>query len=310
MSILDYEHDELSSIIWDKHHQMRSGVKSFIYNSLEMFFIKEGIKGDTSFVKDIIIASSLATYYFTNFSDCDFKIIIDMDEFKRSNPSYNKYTNDDVLEKLIDDGRESNWLTASIPGTEHIIDVYFIEIHEFTEDKYIKYDSLYSITKNKWIKIPQKINTEGNPSYILDRAKEKAKDYLDQLSLDISQAKRSTLDWYVLIDYLKLIDDDEKEEFYGEMKKILNEINESVEKLIQDREMIKLLRKETFNKKELDSQFEQLMGSFNYADGNLIFKIVQRYGYMRILTDLSTLFKNKKIRVDKINTVNKILQGI
>ena len=112
------------------------------------------------------------------------------------------------------------------------------------------------------------------------------------------------------MDYLKSIDSDEKEEFYGEMKKVLNEINESVEKLIQDREMVKLLRKETFNKKDLDSQFEQLMGSFNYADGNLIFKIVQRYGYMRILTDLAKLFDNKKIKVDKIDTVNNILSSI
>jgi len=310
VSILDYEHDELSPVIWDKQHQMRSGIKSFIYNSLEMFFMRENIKGDTHFVKDIIIASSLATYYFQENSDMDVKIIIDMDEFKENNPNYNKYTNDDVLDRLIDDGRESSWLTAAIPGTAHVLDVYFIEIDEFTEDKYIKYDSLYSITKNKWIKIPQKINTEGNPSYILDRAKEKAKDYLDQLSLDISQAKRSTLDWYVLMDYLKSIDSDEKEEFYGEMKKVLNEINESVEKLIQDREMVKLLRKETFNKKDLDSQFEQLMGSFNYADGNLIFKIVQRYGYMRILTDLAKLFDNKKIKVDKIDTVNNILSSI
>ena len=136
--------------------------------------MKEGIKGDTSFVKDIIIASSLATFYYTPLSDLDIKIIIDMDEFKENNTSYNKYTNDDVLEKLIDDGRESSWLTSSIPGTAHVLDVYFIEIDEFTEDKYIKYDSLYSITKSKWIKIPQKINTEGNPSYILDRAKSKA----------------------------------------------------------------------------------------------------------------------------------------
>ncbi len=309
MSILDYEHDTLSPIIWDKQNKMKPGIKNFIYSSLEMFFIKKNLEGDSFFVKDIVIASSLATYYFTDLSDLDTKIIIDMDEFKKHNPGYTNQPNEDILDNLIDEGREGSWLTAAIPGTAHVLDVYFIEQEDFTEDKYIKYDSLFSVTRNTWYKTPQKINTEGNPSYILDRAKEKARDYLDQISLDLSKAKRSTMDFYILMDFLKSLDEDDLRQFYGEVKKILNEINDSVEKLIQDREMLKVLRKETFDKKELDSQFEQLMGSFNYADGNLIFKIVQRYGYMRILTDLKKMFKNRRINVDNIDTVNTILNS-
>jgi len=153
MSILDYEHDRLSPIIWDNQNHIKPGIKNFIYNSLEMFFMKEGIEGDSSFVRDIIIASSLATYYYQNTSDLDIKIIIDMNIFKKSNPIYLDYPNEDVLDDLIKKGRDGSWLTAIIPSTAHVIDVYFIDIEEFTEDKYIKYDSLYSITKKKWIKI-------------------------------------------------------------------------------------------------------------------------------------------------------------
>lgn len=309
MSILDYEHNNLCPEIWDKDNNIKSGIKNFIYNSIDMFFLKEGINGDISFVEGILVASSLATYYYVDTSDLDVKIIINIPLFKKYNPKYYDIDDADLCEHLVDLGRESSWLTAVIPQTAHVLDVYFIDYNEFTEDKYIKYDSLYSISSNKWIKSPQKINTQGNPSYILDRAKEKAKDYLDQLSLDISQARRDVLDFYILMDYLKSLDEDEIFQFYDEIQERVDEINESVEVLLQDREMLKLLRKETFNKKELDSQLAQLMGSLNYADGNLIFKIVQRYGYMRILTDLKKLFKNKRITVDKIKTVDKILNS-
>jgi len=307
MSILDYQHDTLSPRIWRSTGELRQGVQEFIFDSLKAFFEHEDITGWEEFVKRIYIGSSLATYFYTETSDLDVKVIVDVDSFRENNKRMESLFDDDILEYLIDAGRKSYWLTAMVPGTLHVLDFYFYSTTEAKEINLLKYDSLYDVIENKWIKEPKKLIGGLSPIAVLNFAKEKAQPYLDSLTLNIAKTKRDTIDLMVLIDYLKTLDGDDLSSYAMAVVESLDVVNNDIEELIEDRDIIRNLRHTTFEKKELRSELEKIMGSINYSDENLIFKVLQRYGYMRILSEIKELFRDKHISLEEIPELAEIL---
>jgi hypothetical protein len=119
--------------------------------------------------------------------------------------------------------------------------------------------------------------------------------------------KRDSVDFLVLRDYIKTLDSDDLGVLYTDFKTALQRVNADVKLLMQDRDLIKGLRKNSFHRKDLKTNLEYLMGSLNYADDNLLFKLVQRYGYMRILSEVKLLMKDGKITSDEVEDLIDIL---
>ena len=307
MSILDYQQDDLSPAIWRPNYTLRSGVEQFIESALRGFFEHAGIIGQDEFIQGILIGSSLATYYYTETSDLDVKVVIAVSIFKEFNPNFKDMSDNDLLEKLISAGRESFWLTALVPGTLHVLDIYFLSLEEANNINLLKFDSLYDVLDKKWIKRPQKLMGGYSPSIILEYAKERAQNYIDSLTIDIAKTRRDTVDLVLLIDYLKSLDKDDLGSIAKDLDILLEQVNTDIESLVTDREFIKDLRHRAFKKETLDSELEKLMGSINYSDENLIFKILQRYGYMRILSEIKELYEDKFLSLDEIDELGKIL---
>lgn len=307
-SILDYQRSDLCPDIWTPAHVLKKGIKKFILSSIDGFFEEHDIQGYTEFVVDILVGSALATYFYKEDSDLDIKIVIDIPTFQKNNPNFEGQTEDDILLALKKLGRSSMWLTTIIPGTSHPIDAYFISNREATEENLVKYDSLYSFILDDWIKYPKKLQEDLSPSYILNYAKDIAKRYLDKISLDIEQVKRDSIDFIMLHDYMKTLDKADLKQLYVDFNTALDKINKSVEDVVQDKEIIKNLRKKVFSDKELNNDFEKIMGSINFSDENLIFKIIQRYGYMRILSEISRLYNDdQEITPDEVNDILEIV---
>lgn len=307
MSILDYQQDELSPVIWRPDGTLRIGIKQFIYSALDGFFKHQKIEGSQEFVKGILIGSSLATYYYTETSDLDVKVIISLPIFKEYNPKFKNESDELVLEELVSLGRESFWLTSSIPDTLHVIDVYFISLKEANNINLLKFDSLYDVVRADWVKEPQELLSSYSSSVILEYAKEKAERYIAGLTLDLAKTRRDTIDLVLLIDYLKGMDRDDLGNFAKELDNRFQEVNDGIQSLISDREIIKDLRHKAFKKEELDSELEKLMGSFNYSDENLVYKLLQRYGYMRILSEIKNLYEDNFLSLDDVDELAEIL---
>lgn len=308
-SILDYQRKSLSPVLWDHNNLLKDSVKRFIYNSLEGFFIFGNVEGYDEFIKAVCIGSSIATYYYKDDSDLDVKVVIDIDVFKKYNPSSSSYIDEEILESLIKTGRKSHWLTAMVPTTLHQLDVHFFSVEEFKNLNLIKYDSLYRVDTGKWLKKPKKLMGGYSPSIILDIAKERAKPYLDKISSDIEQLKINCIDFIILQDYLKGLDADDLKEVYKEFKKILDRLDTALDVVVSDKDLLKMVRKENFNKKELTTDLEKIMNSLNYSQGNLIFKIVQRYGYMRILKEIKEIYNNSQSTPDKVDSILEVINS-
>ena len=308
-SILDYQKDKLCPQIWEMDGLLRKDIKKFIYDAIKGFFVTKDFNGYQDFISHIYIGSSLATYFYKEDSDLDIKIVIDTDKFKHYNHKYRDQSDSDIMDELIEAGRRSTFLTAYIPHTMHPVDVYFFAESEIDNKYLIKYDSLYNVITGEWIKEPKRIEGEMSPSYMLNYARSIADKYIKKISKDIDETKRDSIDFLLLRDYMKGMDKHDLKDMAIDYKNYLNKVNDDVESLIEDKQIVKSLRKTAFSKRILDDQLEMMMQSLNYSKGNVIFKLIQRYGYLRILVEISRLFDGKKINSDDVVDIYKILNN-
>ena len=307
-SILDYQQQDLSQDIWDlSFYGMKKSIKKFIYTSIKSFFDTENIEGYNDFITDIWVGSSLATYFYKEDTDLDIKIIVDINTFKKLNPRYHHMSTDELLDAIIESGRKSSQLTAMIPGTYHPIDAYFYSTSEASSINYMKYDSLYSVVKDEWYKKPKKLPKGLSPAYVLEQAKDRAQQFIEKLDKDIMNAKRDTIDFMILKDYIKNLEYDDLKQFEIYLKSSFEEVNQDISMLLKDRDIIKKLRSDVFHKDTLTSELSKLMGTFNFSDENIVFKLLQRYGYMKILSEIHELVETKGLTTKTINDIYKIL---
>src|SRR5271157_3845906 len=253
MSILDYQNKELSPEIWTPDKKLKNGIRRFILSSISAFFEENDFSGDDSFLIDALIGSSLATYFYKDDSDLDIKLVIDVNVFRQYNTEYADSTDDDILDELIEMGRTSPWLTAIIPGTMHPMDAYYVDRDDLTEDVLVKYDSLYSVVYNEWLKEPKRLEGSLSPSYVLNYAKGIAQQYINKISNDIDKVKRDSIDFIMLRDYMKTLDKDDIQNLYTDFETSLENVNKSVEMAVEDKTMLRDLRKRVFSKKELNN---------------------------------------------------------
>jgi hypothetical protein len=106
---------------------------------------------------------------------------------------------------------------------------------------------------------------------------------------------------------MKNLEEDDLRELSIDFKNSLETLNQDIEDLVQDKEIVKEVRKKEFSRQDLKSHLEQLMGSLNYSDGNVIFKLIQRYGYLKILVEIATMFKHKRVKSTDALDIYKIL---
>lgn len=308
-SILDYQQSELCPEIWDIEGKLHQNVRDFIISCLVSFFNFHNLVEYDKWCTELLIGSSLATYFYKEDTDLDVKIIIDFEVFKHYNATFHDVSTDNLVEVFKQDARSSFYLLQKVPGTNHPLDFYFVPSELLLDLNMNKFDSLYSIKDGIWLKEPVKIVSGLAPSYVLDVASKKAQPYLEQISHDIENAKRTTIDFLILIDYLKSLEQDDLKLLKDEFEKRFDAVNDDLDILLKDKTIIKDLRKKEFEKDNFDTEFESLMGSYNYSDGNLIFKYLQRYGYIQILKEISKRFKNQEVTVTNADELLVLLSG-
>jgi hypothetical protein len=113
--------------------------------------------------------------------------------------------------------------------------------------------------------------------------------------------------YLILKDYIHNLNREDLQELSLYFTHQLYKIENDIEQLIEDREVLKRLRKYEFSKENLQSELEYLAKSFNFSDGNLVYKMVQRYGYLKILTEIKVNYDEKNVVPSDVDQILSIL---
>ena len=111
--------------------------------------------GDDVFVEDVILTGSLSNFNWSEFSDFDLHIVVDMDE----------YGDDDELYKELFN------LKKQVFNDKHNIKIFGYDVELYAQDSEEPHISsgVYSIMNNSWVNIPRKSKLEINRKTLEDK---------------------------------------------------------------------------------------------------------------------------------------------
>ena len=113
--------------------------------------------GENVFVEDVVLTGSLSNFNWSEFSDFDLHVIVDMDE----------YGDDDELYKELFN------LKKQVFNTSHNIKIFGYDVELYAQDAEEPHISsgVYSVMNNKWINVPRKVSLEIDKKVLEDKIK-------------------------------------------------------------------------------------------------------------------------------------------
>jgi hypothetical protein len=111
--------------------------------------------GNDVFVEDVVLTGSLSNYNWSEFSDFDLHIIVDMDEYGDEDELYKELFN--LKKQLFND--------------KHNIKIFGYDVELYAQDSEEPHISsgVYSVMNNKWINVPKKMNLEIDKKVLEDK---------------------------------------------------------------------------------------------------------------------------------------------
>lgn len=158
--------DELDSNIFKKikdTYKMDSNVREKLIKISDTFIDFLGVD---FFIHDIVLTGSLSNYNWSEFSDVDLHILVDMDENGKSTKINNTAYHDLVKEFL--DAKKDVW------NENHNIKIKGYEVELYVQDIDEKHVSsgVYSVLNDKWVIEPQKTKEFIDDSKIIEKGEE------------------------------------------------------------------------------------------------------------------------------------------
>jgi len=178
--------DTLNPKIWDnpedpKDAKMKSNVKKALMRIAEEFI---DYLGDDAFVEDITLTGSLSNFNWSEYSDFDLHIIVDLERFEKEEETYKELFN----------------LKKQVFNDKHDIKIYGYDVELYAQGSEEKHESsgVYSVMDEKWINVPEKTKVKIDKSIIEDKVKnwnEKIENALEEIKgKDLKKGKKKIED--------------------------------------------------------------------------------------------------------------------
>lgn len=274
-SIIDYTRKDLDPNVFNK-----VGDKYVIKPDIAYFIcdIVRDIDANIVDVKDYFIKGSILSFQWLEETDVDLLIEArEMSEDER---------------RAIQNRVDERYGDINIPGTEHPLQIY---INSGQYD-YINADGIYRFDTG-WVKGPYNIRVD-------------VKDYMDKFrkvvsSLDITtgELKRDIIDYNIL----DKLGPNEIEQLEQELNEKLQEINENIDNLILQYKHIKDMRHNAFDRQMTPQEIIKY-GTKNSLPENVVFKMLERYHYMRMLSKLKEIAEDG-IQHSEIDDIEEIIEN-
>lgn len=164
--------DTLNPKIWDnpsspEDSKMKSKVRTALIKIADEFI---EYLGEDVFVDDIVLMGSLSNFNWSEFSDFDLHIIVDLDEYKDQEKMY----------------KEIFKLKKEIFNDKHNIKIFGYDVELYAQDVKDPHHSagVYSIMNDEWINIPSKDTKDINKEILT----KKIQTWVDKIETSIDDA--------------------------------------------------------------------------------------------------------------------------
>ena len=282
MSVIDFVRKNLCEDIWVRRgdsYTMRPDVRQRLYDDA-IQTLKQA-----KFVKPeqwthFYLIGSIASYQWDDNSDVDVTVFIDTDKFDQYESGGTSNITDTIRGVLKP-------LDAKLPGTNHMIAYYCRTDTKFSSD------GVYDIVKNEWVREPSIKNT------VVDHEIwETAEQIAQRIDLKSGNLRRDLVDHTKLRKFIETLDNDELVEYKWRALARESMVIADIIDLVSEYDDLHTRRKEIleFDELLLDGSYEK---SRIHLPENVIYKILERYGYIQMFNMIKKIEKERKTNDDQ-----------
>ena len=227
------------------------------------------------------LIGSILTKRYRNDADLDINVLFDVpeDEQEERREQYSS---------LLKDINGKN-----VPGTEHPVNYYVITIPKVLKNNNEKADGIFSIKDNKWIKKPDEDTFEPE-KYEADFRKQ-----VQELDIIKGELKRDIIDYAEL----KQLTNNDVLNLQELVNEKLEEIEESIRKLKEIGDTITNDRRDIFSREMTPDEIREF-GKQNKLHKNVIYKMLEKYHYMKFYKYLKKILEDDKITDKEIDDLS------
>ena len=165
--------ETLNPKVWENPEEPKKSTMISKVRKALMHIAEEFIDdlGDDVFVEDIYLMGSLANFNWSEFSDFDLHVIVDMEKYGKQEELYKELF--DLKKKLFND--------------KHNIKIYGYDVELYAQGvkDEAHSDGVYSVMNNEWVHIPSKTHKNIDMSVLT----QKIKSWTDKIDDTIKDAK-------------------------------------------------------------------------------------------------------------------------
>ena len=267
-SIIDIPRKHYSKTIFDKFNTDEPVLKSSVIKCIEY-----GMKEFESVapIKAHYLIGSMLTKQYRKDADLDINIWFDVPSKDRTTATVKLRT---LVKKL--NGKE-------IPGTKHPVNYYAILDKATFDQANEMADNVYDITSNKFIKKSPEQGFDVT-DYMSD-----FKNRVEKIDILKGELNRDLVDF----EELKELDQDDIDNLSGAVKKKLVELEKDMKVLINIGHDVWNERQGEF-KKDVSPERIRKYGARNRLPKNVIYKMLEKYYYVKLMHDLEDILGDDK----------------
>jgi predicted nucleotidyltransferase len=260
-SVIDFRRKRLAPTIWDGD-KMKAQVRAFILGIIKKNF--PGAVGS-------FVIGSITTKRYTNASDVDVNVII---------PKSQK------LDPYRDIAKALNKERIKYTGSPHVI-TFFVVHPSVQKDAIQKTTGAYSLTMNSWLKRADNIGADP---------KEMEGAFQGQISsvdVVLGELKRDISDIKMIMETYKEAPESEKQKIVQAIRQKKQEVKDDLKAISDEYDEFHQARLTAFEK-ELDKDPNAAKKHlYNQTlPGNVVFKMMERYGYRELLERLKEIHES------------------
>jgi len=279
---IDYPQKDLPSGIWDKDgedYKLKPKVKGEILKALRQY---PGLKL-VDMAKEIHFIGSATTNMYDDTSDIDVHLIVNSDLPKDKAP--------EEWQKDVRKFYKDNPQTVAGRHLE-----FFLQLQPAQE--YMA-DGLYDLETDEWIKGPKKVPLDYDPYERFDSVLDDIKDVVGEADELLGELKRDVIDYKTIKDAIGRMPKDVKQRLKDKMGQKLGDIEKDIEELTKTKEEWTDMRREASSPATPEQALKDVELVKQWHDNNALFKFLDRYQYMRIISDLEDMLEDDEGVTDK-----------
>jgi len=237
-------------------------------------------------ILDYSLIGSILTKRYRDDADLDINVLFDVPKEKQEEERVR------LSQKFLSAKNPDNIQGKLIPGTKHPINFYFITDKKTYDDQNKKADAVFDIGKNKFIKRPDDFEFDSN-LYVKEFERK-----VQELDVVKGELKRDIIDY----DELKDLNPNDILNLQDKINTKLEEIEDDLNLITKIGNTVDAERRAAFDK-DMSPDEIRLYGIKNRLPKNVIYKMLEKYHYLKFYKKCKKILDDGKVTDDEIDSL-------